>query len=410
MNARLGFTPAEDIEIALSYTRQEGAKNAPLETTFPLPVQRFWAWPEWNLETIALHARAPLGESARLMGHAYRSRFDNLLRAFDTRAQTTQTLPRAFNSQYEDQAIGGFLRLDLDLAERHALGIAVHVRQDEHVEYQQSFPSGFVEPPQTSRESTYSVAAEHRWQLAPAWQLRLGGSYDWRDLHRAEEYGVPPGGGPATLFAYPRRNGDAWNGQAQLQWQPDAGSRLALSLSSRARFPTLFERFSSRFGGAAPNPGLGAERATQVEMAGAHATGRVRLEGAVTADLAPGFRAGASLSFVRRDIADPGNPAFRPTGVPDVSGFLWAEWALLPGFLLLPSLDVAGDRWLVNTPGTRWRRDGAHALVNLRLAWRPLPGVELAVSASNLTDANFQLAEGFPEQSRNFRLSARLRS
>ncbi|MFQ3666018.1 MAG: TonB-dependent receptor, partial [Sphingomonadaceae bacterium] len=133
-------------------------------------------------------------------------------------------------------------------------------------------------------------------------------------------------------------------------------------------------------------------------------------DGAVTADLAPGFRAGASLSFVRRDIADPGNAAFRPTGVPDVSGFLWAEWELLPGFMLLPSLDLAGDRWLVNTPGTRWRRDGAHALVNLRLAWRPLPGVELAVSASNLTDANFQLAEGFPEQGRNFRLSARLRS
>lgn len=465
MNARIALTPTPDTEIALSYTRQEGRKNAPIETTVPLPVQRFWAWPFWNLETIALHATTPLGSQARLSGRAYRSRFDNLLRAFDNRSQSTQTLPRAFNSWYADEALGGFVRLDVDLTPRQALSIALHVRSDEHVEYQQVFPSRFVEPPQTSRETTWSLATEHRATLAETLKLTLGASLDWRELHRAEEFGTPPGGGPARIFAYPARNAEAWNAQARLDWQPTDADRISLAISSRARFPTLFERFSSRFGGATSNPDLRTERATQVEFSAARAAGAIHVEGAlwvaavhdaifatpalfypctgsikpppaavpgcdpqavtqsrntgrgtywgadgaITASIAAGLRAGASLGLVQRDIRDPSNAAFRPTGVPDVSGFLWAEWEPSPGLLLQPSLEAAGDRWLVNTAGTRWRRDGGHALASLRIAWRAAEGLELAASASNLFDVNYQLAEGFPEPGRSFGLSARLR-
>ncbi len=465
VNARIGFAPVAGGEIALGYTRQEGAKNAPIETTFPLPVQRFWAWPEWNLETVALFVAWPLGDTARLRARAYGARFDNLLRSFDNRAQTRQSLPRAFNSQYEDQAIGGFLRLDVDLAPRHALGIALHVREDEHVEYSQIFPSGFTEPPQTSLETSWSAAAEHRWAIAGPVSLSLGASLDWRDLHRAQDFGVPPGGGAARVFDYPTAGGSAWNAQGRLDWQPDSANRLSFAVSSRARFPTLFERFSSRFGGATSNPQLGAERATQVELSGAREADRWRAEGALfvadvreaifsvpalfyvctgstspppapvpgcepqavsqsrnvgsgtywgaegalSADLSKRLRAGASLTFVRRDIRNPNNAAFRPTGVPDISGFLWAEWQPADRLFLLPSLDFAGDRWLVNTAGTRWQRDGAHALANLRVAWRPRGGLELAASAHNLADSNYQLAEGFPEPGRSFRLSVRLR-
>ena len=67
--------------------------------------------------------------------------------------------------------------------------------------------------------------------------------------------------------------------------------------------------------------------------------------------------------------------------------------------------DLSANRWLVNTAGTNWRRDGGHALANIRLAWRPREGLELAAGARNLFDANYELAEGFPEQGRNFTLS-----
>lgn len=463
VSARIGVTPGEGREIALSSTRQEGSKNAPIETTVPLPVQRFWRWPEWNLETVALFAATPLCEGARLEARAYRSRFDNLLRAFDNRSQSSQTLPRAFNSQYEDEAIGGTLELAVGLARAQRLTLAAHVRRDEHVEFQQLFPSRFIEPAQTSRETTSSLAADHRLALSPTLTVRSGFSYDWRDLHRAEDYGTPPGGGPARVFAYPTRNGDAWNAQGQLEWQAHADSRLALAISSRARFPTLFERFSSRFGGATSNPGLKAERATQVELSGARRAGPLAIDaalwvadirdaifpfpalfypctgstsppampapgcdpqpvsqsrnvgagtyrgadGTITATLSPRMRAGASATRVKRDIADPSNAAFRPTGVPDISAFLWVSVQPIAALTILPSLEVAGDRWIVNTAGTRWRRDGSHALASVRIAWAPADTLELAVSGRSLFDQDYQLAEGFPAEGRSFMLSVR---
>ncbi len=38
------------------------------------------------------------------------------------------------------------------------------------------------------------------------------------------------------------------------------------SVSDRARFPVIFELYSTRFGAATPNPNLGTERATNVEV------------------------------------------------------------------------------------------------------------------------------------------------
>ena len=38
------------------------------------------------------------------------------------------------------------------------------------------------------------------------------------------------------------------------------------SVSDRARFPVIFELYSTRFGTATPNPDLGPERATNLEL------------------------------------------------------------------------------------------------------------------------------------------------
>ena len=45
VNAKFGFTPNETDEYSISYTRQEGAKNAPLHVTDGVATQRNWSWP-----------------------------------------------------------------------------------------------------------------------------------------------------------------------------------------------------------------------------------------------------------------------------------------------------------------------------------------------------------------------------
>ena len=42
--------------------------------------------------------------------------------------------------------------------------------------------------------------------------------------------------------------------------------RRGVCVSDRARFPTIFELYSQRFGNAIPNPNLGPERATNYEL------------------------------------------------------------------------------------------------------------------------------------------------
>ena len=448
VNVKAGFTPNATDEYAISYTRQEGAKNAPIEATVPLPAQRYWSWPYWNIDSIYFLSTTALGDQATLKARAYRNTFDNLLRSFDTGAQATQTLPRAFNSSYEDEAYGGSAQLDVELIPTNTFRVAAHYRRDRHVEFQQVFPSAFTEPRQVNKEDTWSMAAENTLALSPALTFITGVSYDWRDLKRAEEYGTPPGGGAARVFSYPIRNADAVNGQGQLVWTPDDATRLHASMSSRARFPTIFERFSSRFGGATSNADLKAERATNYEIGSARTFGPVRAEGAIfysrlsdvivafplifngqavtqsrnlgkgeyyggeialSAGIGRTLNVGANYTYTKRDLNDPSNTAFQPTGVPTHKGFAYADWSPIDRLHIVPNVDVASDRWITNTAGTQFFRTGSYVQANLRIDFDLIEGIAVGVGGRNLLDNNYQLADGFPEAGRSFFASLRAR-
>ncbi len=457
-NLKIGFTPNDTDEYSISYTRQEGGKNAPLHVTDGLNTQRFWSWPYWNIENIYFLSSTRLADWATLKTRLYRNTFSNLLSSFDTRAQNTQTLGRAFNSYYDDEAYGGSAQIDFALSSADTLSIAFHYRRDKHVEVQQAFPSGFTEPPQVNLEETYSIAAENRLALSPTLTFIAGFSYDWRNLKRAEEWGAPPGSGtgaPSELFSYPIRDADAFNGQGKLVWQPNDLTSVHASVSSRVRFPTVFERFSSRFGGAVSNPDLAAERATNVEIGASRQFGALRVEGALfysrltdvivafpfiyttctpqgvctdnavsqsrnlgkgdyyggeislAAAIGPSLDVGANYTFTQRGLDDPSNAAFRPTGVPRHKAFLYLDWSPLERLHVVPNVDIASSRWTVNTAGTRYYRTGGHVLVNLRIDYELANGVQVGVGGRNLFDDNYTLTDGFPDQGRSFFVSLR---
>jgi iron complex outermembrane receptor protein len=441
-NAKIGFTPNATDEYAISYTRQEGEKLAPTHVSDSTGL-RYWTWPYWNLQNVYFLSTTQLGEIATLRTRAYYNTFKNSLDSFDDATLSTQTRGSSFNSAYSDRAYGGSASLDLRPSDAERLSVAFHYRNDRHREIQQSFPSGVFEPWQTTIEETYSAAIENGYKLSPTLELVVGASYDWRDLRRAEDY-------TAGAFVYYKlRNGDAWNAQGQLLWTPSTETNLHLSVSSRARFPTIFERFSTRFGGAVSNPDLDAERATQVELGGARQFGPLRIEASgwyaklddaivsfpfiyqgnavaqsrnvgsgdyygaevsATAQIAEGLRAGANYGWVHRKLDDPSIPAFHPTGVPEHSGFVWAEWSPVEAVRILPSLDVASQRWTVNTAGTRYYKTGDYALANLRVDFDVTDWATLGVGGRNLFDENYTTVDGYPEVGRTLFVSLRLKN
>ncbi len=448
VNAKVGFTPREGDDYSLTFTRQEGSKNAPYHVNDTAST-RYWDWPYWNIDSLALLTRTQIAENAYVKTRFYRNTFENGLFSYDNASQTSQTLPRAFRSYYDDVAYGGNVELGFDVTPSNTLKAAAFYRRDKHVEWQQTFSPPLVEPRQTTTEDTTSIALEDTQRFGDAVELLVGVSRDRRDLSMAQDFNAN-----AFVF-YPLSSEATWNGQAALVWRPTAASQLHASVSSRTRFPTLFERYSSRFGTAIPNPSVKSERALNLEIGGqTQLSPGLTIEGAVfhsdledaliqipvalgppfgtvtqtrnvgdgeyygaelsvTAILSPSLTAGGNYTWLHRDFTDPTNPAFRPLGVPEQKLFAYLDWRALDRLSLTPSVEVTSDRWTVTSSSLitppRYYTTGQYLLLGLGAQVLVTPKIDLLLSARNLLDQQYQLVDGFPEEGRNFRADLRIK-
>ena len=446
-NLKIGYTPNATDEYSLSYTKQEGSKLAPFSVSDPVSLEKDWAWPYWNLDSLYFLSSTALGDAFTLKTKAYHNTFFNLLRAFDNANENTQTLPKSFNSYYGDEGDGGEAQVDWKASGADSLSVNVSYRRDLHAAWEQVFPTGFMQPRVDTVEDTYSIAAQNVLQIRPSLTLTVGASYDWRHLLEAQDYSN-------GLINYPLADGSAPNGQARLDWQVDNQTQIYGFVSSRERFPTIFERFSTQFGGAVSNPNLKAERATNFELGGSRNFGVLHAEGAVfysrldnaifsapflytncvgsvcsttavtqsrnigngnyygaelslSARINAQLTAGGNVTWIQQDLKDPASAIFKPTDVPTDKLVLYADWSPIQRLHILPNLEIDSDRWTVNTAGTQYFRIGAFSLLDARVAYDFPQGVELAVGARNLLDQNYQLVAGFPEAGRSLFVSVR---
>lgn len=466
VNLKAGFTPNDSDEYALNHTKQAGQKNAPYHVTDTAST-RYWSWPYWDLDSLYFLSHTTLPGGGWLNSRVYVNSFSNALYSYDNAAQTVQSLPRAFRSYYDDTAQGARIEYGRPLGAGNTLRAAAHYRRDEHVEWQEGFirvpatgnPFSNVPYPearQTTLEDTWSLALEDTRQLGPRIDLVTGVSYDWTNLKRAEDVNVTVSGSSVNQLPvpYPLRNANAWNGQAALSYALSDATRLHLSASSRARFPTLFERFSSRMGTAVPNPDIDAERAVNYELGASarHASGAeveaalfysdirdallsvpvvfgapinatlnqtrnvgegrytgIELQG--SAPLGATLKLAGNYTWLNRELTDPTNAAFRPTGVPTHRALAYLEWSAMPALSVSPSIEWASDRWTVTSSSSitppRYYRTGSYTLVNLALDWRLNPQIDVLLGGRNLLDRSYELVDGFPEAGRSLYVNLR---
>lgn len=453
LNLKFGFTPNATDEYVLSYTRQEGAKNAPYNvdqpvrgiTPAPLPVgasyQRDWEWPEWDLEGLTFYSTTDLGGGAWLKTKLFHHQFDNVLSAYDDYTHTSQTAGRAFDSTYDDTAWGGTLELGSDIGPRNTLTSAFHYRYDRHRNTQLSRPdiNSVPDPTETSRERTLSFALEDRFQMREDLSLVGGLSFDRAEVLSASR--------TSTDYGDPVGSSDAVNWQLAAIWTPGARGEYHASLSSRTRFPTLFERYSTRFGTAVPNPDLDAERALTAEVGYRGDLGPVAVESALfyseiddtiqslnvgvglsqnqnvgdgtyagfeigaRTDLTGSLALSANYTYLDRDITDPVRPGLKATDTPRHSAYLRLDWQATESLSISPSLELSSSRLSdsaiqpADPTDVSYTRNAGFGLVNLDMEWKASDRASIVFGVRNALDKNYELVEGFPEAGRTFFLT-----
>lgn len=300
----------------------------------------------------------------------------------------------------------------------------------------------------------------------------MGAGYDWRNMLDAMAYGAPLGTNPKTtpsvVYNWPTNNTGAWSAQAQLIWAVDAQTSLHANVSSRVRFPTLFELYSQKFGTSIPNPYLIPERATNFEIGGSRRYGALSLDAAAfysrlnnvivsqptlayacTASTTPGPCAQTSLTQsinagngdyygielslegrVSRTLSLGGNytwvhqivhypasvlgnvystPAPDPTNVPDSKAFIYADWNPFARVHVRPSADIESNRYTVtDVAPIVYFRTGHHVNAQLSAEYDLTKAVRATLGVRNLFDQTYQLASGYPEPGRSYYASLRV--
>jgi iron complex outermembrane recepter protein len=274
LNLKVGWQPNATDEYSLSYSGQWGRKEAPYSTVDSTATQKNWTWPYWDVQNLYFLSHTGFGSNAYLNTKVYYSKFRNGLYSYDNATFTTMTLPKAFRSFYSDYALGGSVEGGYDFGTVDTLKLSYFYRRDSHTEWQITYKPALTEPEQTSVEDTHSLVAENRLHVTEGLDLVAGLSYDIRHLLKAQDYS-------SGMVNYPLADDDALNVQGMAIYDFGDGSSLHVSVSDRTRFPTLFERYSTKFGTTLSNPDLRAERAVNYEIGGSTTVYGINFEGAV---------------------------------------------------------------------------------------------------------------------------------
>ncbi|WP_334148097.1 TonB-dependent receptor plug domain-containing protein [Hyphomicrobium sp.] len=286
INAKIGLTPNATDEYSINFTTQSGEKNAPLHVAKEqLQTQRYWNWPYWDISSISWLSKTAIGEASYMKTNVYYNIFENRLSSFDVPSATrepysSQTFPYTFDSDYEDFAYGGFVEMGTELIPMNSLKAAIHYRRDDHSERNFGRPddpvNAFVEPWQSNVEDTWSFAVENTFHASKRLDFIAGASYDYQDVKKAEDFS----GG--VVVQNEVTTADAWNYQGGAVYRFSDTGDVHATVSSRTRFATVFERYSTRFGYQVPNPDLAPERATNYELGATETLFRqARVSGAI---------------------------------------------------------------------------------------------------------------------------------
>jgi iron complex outermembrane receptor protein len=241
-----GFTPLDKMDAHITYVRQRGEKMSPGDISVSNP--RIWDWPRWDRDSVSLNADYdPKGYYIKAL--AYYDKYDN--RLFNTR-------PHGIPSDYDDFAAGAKLQGGLDINSWNNFQASAMWKTENHKGHDNI--TGIYSKEIEIEQYTYSFGAEYSVTPWKPLTLALGAGYDQL---------VPMNYWTASRGSESFDTADTLDGlvyQAGLFYNITENHELHATFARKAHFPTMTERFSSRYDVAIPNPTLMPEFARHYEL------------------------------------------------------------------------------------------------------------------------------------------------
>jgi len=430
-NVKLGLTPNETDEYAISYINQQGEKGVPPYTgTDPRNTPRYWQWPYWNKESVYLNTKTSVWDSNYIKTRLFYDTFKNSLFAFDDATYSTMKKPSSFKSWYDDFTYGGSMELGTRFFSNNQIKGSFHFKEDVHREHNEGFPVQHFE------DQIMSFGLEDTIDITKKFYTIVGASYDMVNTIEAQDLDSKT----KTVKDFPTGNTSAFNPQAGLFYKLTDTDTVHTSVAEKSRLPSIKDRYSYKLGTALPNPDLKAEKSINYEVG---YLGFLLDKFTIETNV---FFSDVSDFILSKTIPDPSNPGktinqnqnigniyqygaeFGISGqlltslkggfnytylqyqnksgtdqllnIPNHKLFTYLQYFLpLNGLSLLGSVEYNGDRY---SSSDAVRVANSYTLVNAKAIYEMSHGFSIEGGVNNLTDENYALEEGFPLEGRSF--------
>ncbi|MGE4295504.1 MAG: TonB-dependent receptor [Campylobacterales bacterium] len=422
----------DNTEIAVGFVDQQGEKGNQRHTNPDefLPgmgsrpfngTTRYWYWPYWDMKSQYILAQHQFVDGY-IKGRLYKDKFDNSLNIYNIDNDFNPTTINE-KSNYDDETTGVNIEGGYRIA-WHFLQAAVQTKNDEH----NAYVEGVLQDLFQDRLTT--IALEDTFKAGTA-TIRLGIAYQDLSVQKALSEGD----------TYNAEDMDAINYQAGVFYPVFETGQLFGSIAKKSRFAALKERYSEAFGTRLPNPDLKSEYALNYEVGYGHkfTAGKVRaslfysdIQDEIVSVEDP-LNEGDNDTTQLQNIAETSHRGFEVEGTfrPHESLELFGNY-----LNLTRTNEVDNSIKLTDTPKHKLRvganyspigavsfgadlsyEDGRYifsdgtemgplTLINLNARYRPIEELTLRAGITNLTDKNYEYAEGYPEPGRMWRLSA----
>jgi iron complex outermembrane receptor protein len=255
-----GITPLDGLDIWCTYLYQDADKGISPPDVNIRDVY-IWDWPLWKRQSISLNARLDQGPVS-LKTVAYFDKYDNRLDEYFNWAAFEHGVHNA-HSDYDEYSTGGRLEGSWSINAWNQVSAAVIFKKEDHKGLHGEIQDVHI------NEDTWSVGTEYL--VNPPWipKLRASGGLGF-DLLVPQEFN----GRTNELM---QELGESWylvktrkmlllNAQVGLFYDFTDAHQVRLTYARKNRFPTMFQRYSTRMGRVLPNPLLGPETAHHVEL------------------------------------------------------------------------------------------------------------------------------------------------